>query len=135
MTPEPYVMMILGYAAWFYVLLMGIVYVRWHGVRGGVSPKQFTPAGAELSAFGGRVCRSHANMVENFGPLALIVLAATITGQTAELNGLAYVFLGLRVAQSLTHWASGAVPMMALRGVFFFGQVGIQGYWIFALLT
>ena len=135
MTVEPYIVMILGYVLWFYVLLLGLVYVRFQAVKSGLSVLKFTPTGSEGPPFMNRVCRAHGNMVENFGPLALIVLAAYITGQTADLNGLAYLFLALRMAQSITHWISGTPVMMGVRGIFFFGQVGIQVYWIFALLT
>jgi uncharacterized MAPEG superfamily protein len=131
---EPYVVMILGYALWMYVLLLGIVVVRFRATQRGLSVTKFTPTGGELDAIGGRVCRAHANCYENFGPLLAIVLAAYVTGQGAELNTLAYGFLLLRMAQSVTHIFSGTPKMMGVRGLFFMAQVGIQVYWIFGLL-
>ena len=134
MMQEPYVVMVLGYALWFFMLLLGIVVVRFQAAQVGLNVTKFTAAGAELSPFGARVCRAHANMIENFGPLLAIVVAAYVTGQTAELNGLAFVFLAARVAQSVTHLSSGAPKMMGIRGLFFVTQVLIQVYWIFALI-
>jgi uncharacterized MAPEG superfamily protein len=131
---EPWIVMILGYALWFFLLFLGIVVVRFQAARAGLHVTKFTAAGAELSPFGARVCRAHANMVENFGPLLAIVVAAYVTGQTAVLDPLAYVFLMARVAQSVTHLTSGTPKAMGIRGLFFVVQVLIQVYWIFALL-
>ena len=131
---EPYVVMILGYALWMYVLLVGIVVVRFRATQRGLSVTKFTPTGSELDALGGRVCRAHANCYENFGPLLAIVLAAYVTGQTAELNALAFVFLALRMGQSVMHIYSGTPKMMGVRGLFFMGQFVIQIYWIIGLL-
>lgn len=132
---EPYVVMVLGYALWFFVLLFGIAGVRFKAMKAGANPVNFTAMGSELPPLGGRISRAHANMVENFGPLAVIVFAAYATGQTADINGLAYIFLCARIGQSIAHISAGTRKAFGVRGLFFMIQVFIQIYWIISILT
>lgn len=99
----------------------------------GKATNSFSPTGEDVSAFGVRLARAHANCYE-FLPFALAaMLAAVAMDQTQVTDGLATAFLGARVAQSVVHLLSTSVVMVLVRFVFFLVQLAILVYWSLAL--
>jgi len=90
----------------------------------------FGPTGADVSPFAVRHARAHANCYEFLPFVLAVLLYAVATGQTAVTDGLALVFLGARVAQSLVHLASTSNIAVSVRFGFFLLQVGILISWI-----
>ena len=53
----------------------------------------FLVRGEDVSPLSARLCRAHANCIENSGILLAIVLAAYLTQKLTDLNDLAYPFI------------------------------------------
>ncbi len=75
----------------------------------------FAPSGEDLGGFSQRLARVHANCYENIGIVAVVLLAAVMSGQGAISDQYAMWILYARVAQSLVHLASTSVPAVFLR--------------------
>ena len=131
---SPTVVALLGFAAWSLVLVLCIGIYR--AVRVSIeqrSPNSFSASGEDLPRFGRRLTRAHANTYEFLPVAGAVMLCALATGQAAVTDGLAYVFLGARLLQSLTHLASTSSPAVLVRFVFFAVQAVIVGWWIIRL--
>jgi uncharacterized MAPEG superfamily protein len=101
----------------------------------GKEVNSFKPDGNDLSDFGLRVTRAHANCLENLALPAAIILVAMVQGQTAITDGLALVFLVSRIGQSLVHILfSMTVPMVLVRATLFTIQHVITLIWGLKLL-
>lgn len=131
---SPSALALVGYAAWFLLLVFGIVAYRSglvvakkHTVNG------FAPHGADVGEFSGRLCRAHANTVENFAVFSSLILLAMATGNGAVTDPLARWVLVARVAQSVTHLISESEIAVMVRVTFFLVQVGIMAYWVVQL--
>lgn len=125
---------LLGFAAWQLILLLGIGAMRAGLVLGGRPVNQFSPDGADVSAFSNRLCRAHANCYENLPMVAAVLLLAMIQGKSGVTDPLALWLLAARIAQSVTHLASTSSTAVLARFTFFAVQVAILGYWIVRLL-
>jgi uncharacterized MAPEG superfamily protein len=128
MTPTA--IAVLGFAAWSLTLLVLLGLVRTVISLRGKSPNSFKPSGEDLPGLPHRLTRAHANCYENLPTAAAVMLFAIATDQTAVTDPLALVFLGARLAQSVTHVASVANPMVLVRFFFFIVQQSILGYWL-----
>ena len=135
MTPlDPIYVSCLGFAGLFLLLTFLMVTVRSGLVlSGNRSANSFGVDGAAASPFLNRLTRARNNYYENLGALALIVLVASSLDQIALLNGLAYVFLAARMAQTLFHLLSTANAVVVVRAVCFILQITIQIYWLVLL--
>jgi uncharacterized MAPEG superfamily protein len=132
---DPIFHALMGYAVWMLLLLGGIATLRsFLTLSGARRANSFKPAGDDVSPLSGRLCRAHANCYENLPVFLSVVVGAALTGQAALLNGLAYWFLGLRIAQSTVHIASIRNRWVIVRFVLLLGQVCILSYWIVRLL-
>jgi len=80
-----------------------------------------------------RLQHAHLNCVENLPVYAALVLAAYATNQLAIIDGLACVFLGLRVGQTVVHTISASASAVFIRGNLWIAQCLIMGYWILKL--
>lgn len=80
-----------------------------------------------------RIQHAHLNCVENLPIYAAIVLAAYATNQLAIIDGLACVFLGLRLAQTGVHIISTSATAVFIRANFWIAQMLIVAYWILKL--
>jgi uncharacterized MAPEG superfamily protein len=128
-------LVLISYAGWSLCLLVGILILRLVvSVRDGRPPNRFAVAGDDVSPFSGRLCRAHANCYENLPIVAAAILVALQSGQGAVVDGLAPWLLAARVAQSVVHLISASVPMVLLRYVLQWGQVGILAVWCLRLL-
>ncbi|WP_313954202.1 MAPEG family protein, partial [Accumulibacter sp.] len=121
------VWMLLGFAAWTVLLLLGTVGVyRWSLILAGRVPiGNFRADQVEGSDRYKRAMRAHANCIENLPVFGAIVIALHI-GQVGGtvVDGLSAVIFVARMAQSLVH--VGFVQTNAVTAVrfgFFFAQI------------
>ncbi len=132
MTPTS--VTLLAYVAWLLLLLLCLAFVRTSLVLAGKrASNSFAPSGEDMDGFGKRLTRAHANAYENVGAVAAILLYAIATNQTALTDGLAYIFLGARFAQSIAHLISTSRLFVFIRFLFFGLQALILLYWILQL--
>lgn len=126
---------LLGFAAWYVLLTLGLGTVRVGLVFAGKkAANTFAVSGSDLGAFGQRMTRARDNCYETLPLFAALALVATITGKTAVTDPLAAWVLIARIAQSLTHLVSTSVPAVVARAALFFVQVFIYASWCVALL-
>lgn len=95
----------------------------------------FAPTGLDLSPFGLRLTRAHANTYE-FIPFALAVMIfAVISDQSEVTDGLAVWLLAFRIGQSSVHLISTSVIAVLIRYiVMFIPQIAIVVWWAINLL-
>ncbi len=104
-------------------------YRTYLGLSGQNKSLKFAADGSDVPAFGFRLTRVHANAVECFPFIGGLLLYAMATGNTDITDGLAYVLLGARIAQSLILLVSTSPLAIQLRFVAFLVQFGVCGYW------
>lgn len=132
MTPTA--IALLGFAAWTLLLLMTLGTVRTAAVVSRKkAPNAFSPSGEDMDPFGKRLTRAHANCYENLPIAGVVLLYAIATNQTALTDGLAYVFLAARIAQSVAHLISTSNMFVRIRFFFFLVQLVILIVWLLRL--
>lgn len=132
MTPTA--VALLGFAAWTLILVVTLGVYRTGLVSAGKKrANEFRASGDDLTGFGQRLTRAHANCYENLPAAGAVLLYAIATDQTAVTDGLAFAFLGARVLQSLVHLASTSRAAVLVRFAFFIVQVVILAIWILRL--
>lgn len=125
---------LLGFVLWQIVLVGMLAFVRTGMVAAGKKKaNEFRASGEDLTGFGARLTRAHANCYENIGAVGAVLLYAIATNQSAVTDPLAFIFLGARIVQSLTHMTSTSRPAVFVRFAFYIVQVAILVYWIVAL--
>ena len=133
---SPTALSLTAFIAWALALLILMEAIRSKMVLTGEVPANgFVPDNANLSAFMQRLARAHANCLEGlpiFGGLMLVALA---TDRASVTDGLAYVLLGARIAQSVIHLVSLSPTAVTLRFSAFAVQMGIAAYWSCGLLA
>ena len=136
-TLSPALIALAGFAGWTLLLLVVIVNVRlFNSVAGAKRPlNQFSPYGDDLPGLGQRATRAHLNCLENLPIFAALVAAAGLSGHLQIIDGTAMYLLYARLAQSVTHLISASLPMVLVRGLFFFVQVGLMLYYAYQLLS
>lgn len=132
MTPTA--VALLGFVLWTIILVVLLAFYRVSLVSSGkrASPN-FSPDGEDVEGIGRRITRAHANCYENLPLAGAVLLYAIATNQTAVTDGLAMIFLGARLLQSLTHIASTARTAVTIRFLFYVVQVLILVYWVLRL--
>jgi len=132
MTPTA--VALLGFVAWTILLVLILAFYRVSLVTTGkrASPN-FNANGDDVEGFGRRITRAHANCYENLPLFGAVLLYAIATSQTVVTDGLAMIFLGARVLQSVTHIASTSRNAVTIRFVFYVVQISILAYWIIRL--
>jgi uncharacterized MAPEG superfamily protein len=132
----PSALALLGYAAWTILLVTCIGLQRgaltFFGQR---APNSFKTDGTDISPFGQRLARAHANCYENLPIFGAVVLTAIATGHSSITDPLAPWALAARVAQSMTHLSSTSSPAVMVRFTFFLIQMVILIWWIIALFS
>jgi len=132
MTPTA--VALLGFAAWTILMVMLLGVTRTGLVFAGKKKSnEFRASGEDLGSFGYRATRVHANCYENLPAAAAVMLYAITTNQTAITDPLAFIFIGLRLAQSVVHLLSTAPMMVMVRFALYIGQNAILLYWILSL--
>lgn len=128
MTPT--ITALLVYILWM-LLLLGML----AGLRTGMTltgakkANSFSPDGTDVSDFSNRLCRAHANCYESFPIFGGLLLLAIASDSMAITDGLAYIMIGARLAQSLIHLFSTSESAVFVRFGFFLVQVVIALYW------
>ena len=131
---SPSLIALLIFATWTLLLVSGIAALRVTlSLSGQRRPNQFLPAGDDVSPFSGRLCRAHANCVENLPTYAALVAVAHFSGHGAVLDGLAWVFISARIVQSCIHLVSARSKPVILRFSFMAVQIAIQAFWVLQL--
>lgn len=131
MTPTA--VSLLLYVAWFLLLLISLGFLRTSLVmKGQRAANSFSASGDDMEGFGKRLTRAHANCYENL-PAAAVLLYAIATGQAGLTDGLAYIFIAARVAQSVTHLISTSRMFVTIRFAFFMVQIVILIFWLLKL--
>lgn len=124
---------LLGYVAWTLSLILLIEFLRVYLVLAkGYQAAAFKPDGSEISPFMHRLCRAHANCVENFPILGALLILALLTGNLVITESLAWYALAARIGQSLVHLASTRPLMANLRFALFMVQLIIAAIWVTA---
>ena len=127
---------LLGYATWTLTLIILIVLYRSTFIMTKKrAANEFCPDGSDVSGFSNRLCRAHANCVENLPIFTAIILFAIVTRQTDVTNSLALVVVFARIAQSSVHLISASAQAVMLRGTLFMIQLGVMGWWAYQFLT
>ena len=127
---------LLGFTSWTLFLVFSIASLRgFWSMKGGHALNAFSPDGSDVSPFSNRICRAHANCLENLPIFAAIALYALATDQTAITDSLALYVLAARVGQSTVHMISTTVPAVLVRANLFVVQVVIMGWLLFQLAT
>ena len=81
-----------------------------------------------------RMKNAHLNCAENFPIFAAVVVIAALLGRTPAVDSIAaYVFYA-RVVQTSVHVMGTSLPLIAIRGAFYFIQVVLILYMIWKLL-
>ena len=123
-------MALCGLVIWSVILTFMLVFTRVGAVmRGEKELNAFQADGRDLNAFGLRMTRAHGNALENLAAAAALMLLAIATSHTEVTDGLAMVFLGARVGQSVVHIASTAKGAVMLRATLFSVQMILLLVW------
>ncbi|MBI1946437.1 MAG: MAPEG family protein [Deltaproteobacteria bacterium] len=126
---------LLGFAGWTIVLVLVLLGYRAPLMLfGGRAPNSFSATGADVSPFGQRIVRAHANCVENLPVAGAVLLFAIASGHTDVTEALALPFLGARVAQSCVHLTSTSNAAVSVRFTFFAVQLAIVAWWMVGLV-
>lgn len=134
-TVSPSAFALLSYAAWTLALIVLIVLYRSTFIMTKKrQANEFCPDGSDVSPFSHRLCRAHANCLENLPIFAAIIMFAIVTRQTEVTNGLAMILVYARVGQSIVHLISTSPQAVMLRGTLFGIQLGILGWWVARLM-
>lgn len=125
-----------GSIGWTLVLLGIIAWLRVSlTLSRARKPNSFTPSGDDMSPFGQRVTRAHANCYEHL-PFALaLLLYAMHAGNTGVTDATGPFFLALRVAQSSLHLYSTRSRVVVWRFYMFLAQVVLMTVWLIALVA
>ncbi len=125
---------LLGLIAWTLILTLGLLTARTAAMLKGHPVNTFSQDGSELAAISQRVTRAHGNSLEWMViPVGLLGYAIA-TGQTGVTDGLAMIFLGARIAQSVIHVISTSTPAVLARATAFTVHVVISIIWLVKLL-
>lgn len=88
---------------------------------------------ASVPAWAVRAQHAHLNCLENLPLFAAVVIAAYLSDQLALIEGLAMIYLGLRVAQSVVHLLSTSPAFVFVRANLWIAQMLILFYWLLRL--
>lgn len=130
------IVVLLSYISLIMLLLLGLAAYRTYLTQSGsFKGLKFKSDGSDVPDFGNRLTRAQANCVECFSFIGGVLLLAIATDSTAITNGLAYILLLARVAQSSVHLISTSNIAIQVRFVLFLVQFGIVIYWLIKLFA
>jgi len=128
------IIVLLAYVSWILILLLALAAYRTYLTQSGkFKGLKFSADGSDVPDFGNRLTRAQANCVECFSFIGGVLLLAIATDSTAITNGLAYVLLAARFAQSVVHLISTSNIAIQIRFVCFLVQFGIVIFWLIKL--
>ncbi len=121
---------LIGLVMWSVALTFGLVFTRTAAImRKEKALNDFQADGRDLSPFGHRMTRAHANSLEFLALGVALMLLAIATGHTDITDKLAMIVLYCRIGQSVVHIISTSVPMVICRATLFSAQLIIFAYW------
>ena len=121
---------LIGLVMWSVALTFGLVFTRTAAImRKEKALNEFQADGRDLSPFGQRMTRSHANSLEFLALGVGLMLLAIATGHTDITDKLAMIVLYCRIGQSVVHIISTSTPMVMCRATLFSAQLIIFAYW------
>lgn len=124
-----------GFIAWSLFLLVLMEAIRCKLVITKAVPANgFNPDNSNLSPFMQRLARAHANCLEGLPIFGGLMLVAMVAGRSSVTDPLAYLFLAMRIAQSVIHLCSVSASAVTLRFSAFAVQMTIGAYWAAGLL-
>lgn len=130
------IVVLLSYISWTLLLLLMLASYRTYLSQSGkFAGLKFKADGSDVPDLGNRITRAQANCVECFSFIGGVLLVAIATDSTAITNGLAYVLLAARIAQSIVHLISTSNLAIQLRFVLFLVQFGIVIFWLVKLFA
>ncbi len=122
---------LLSLVAWTLLHVMALgTYRSYLVMASGRAANSFGASGDDLDGFGKRLTRVHANCYEFLPIVGIVLLYAIATGQATVTDGLAYAFLGARIAQSVVHMISTSATFVLIRFAFFGMQLVIMVIWL-----
>lgn len=122
------------YILWTMILLLALAGYRTKVATSENRNLRFKADGSDVPQLGFRLTRAQANCVESFAFLGGTMLLALVTNNSEVTDGLAFVVLAARLAQSITHIVSISTKAIQIRFVLFLVQFFICGYWLVAML-
>jgi uncharacterized MAPEG superfamily protein len=127
---------VLLYAAW--TLLLPIFYagIRVPAIAGGKKSADHWERGkpSDDPVVLQRAKHAHLNSTENFPVFAAVVVIAGLMGKIGVADAVAGYVLYARVLQSVMHMLGTSLPLIALRGSFYFVQVVLIFWMLWGLL-
>ena len=133
---SPSLVALTGFIAWSLFLLVLMESIRSKLVLTNVvRANEFNPENTNLSPFMQRLARAHANCLEGLPIFGGLLVVAVLSDKTAVTDSLAYIFLGVRILQSLIHLVSLSPTAVTLRFTAFAVQMAIGIYWAYCLLA
>ena len=133
---NPTLIALTGFVSWALFLLVLMEVIRSKLVVVGAVPANgFNPDNSNLSPFMQRLARAHANCVEGLPVFGGLMLIAVVSSRSAVTDPLAFVFLAMRIAQSLIHLSSLSALAVTLRFSAFAVQMAIAVYWAARLVV
>ena len=125
---------LIGLMMWSVALTFGLVFTRTAAImRKEKALNDFQADGRDMSPFGHRMTRAHANSLEFLALGVGLMLLAIATGHTDITDKLAMIVLYCRIGQSVVHIISTSVPMVMCRATLFSAQMIIFAYWSWML--
>lgn len=136
LASSPALYALAGFAGWTLVVMLIMTTNRVLNSVGGakIPMNKFSATGEDLPGFGQRVTRAHLNCLENLPVFVALVAAAGLSQQLGIMESTAMCVLYARIAQSVVHMISANLPMVLVRGSFFFVQVVLMGWYAWQLL-
>lgn len=119
-------------------LALALVFYRSSLIMTGKTSADSWTRGAEKwqdSSIMQRVQHAHLNCLENLPIFAIIVLVAAFIGKLTIIDDLACIFIGLRLAQTVTHIVMVNHWAVMLRATFYIGQMALIAYWLLKLVS
>lgn len=133
---QPALQMLLGFCLLTLLLIVFFVGYRVALVLSFKAAANSWPRDGQQRSDPGLVTRAqhaHLNCVENLPVVAGVVCVACAMDKLELLTPLAMIFLGLRIAQSVTHLIGTSAPLVFVRANFFLAQIGILLYWVYLI--
>ncbi|MEW9798570.1 MAPEG family protein [Alteromonas sp. CYL-A6] len=124
-----------GYIVWTILLIFLMIAYRAKLVVSDKHSVVFKPDGTDADSLCYRITRAHANCVESAVFVVGTLVLSLAVGAQSVTDPLAMWLLYARLFQSVIHMISGATWAIGLRGLAFFVQLVICGYWLIELLT
>jgi uncharacterized MAPEG superfamily protein len=128
------ILAVLAYIGLIIILLVAIAAYRTGLVVNKTKTSNgFSADGSDVTPFGQRLTRVHANAIESFPFTCGLMLLALATNSAAVTDGLALWLLVARIGQAIVHLVSTSVVAVQIRFVFFLAQIAICSYWVWLL--